>query len=34
VQIVGPPRGERLVLRAARVFEQVLPMPPPPVQSI
>jgi aspartyl-tRNA(Asn)/glutamyl-tRNA(Gln) amidotransferase subunit A len=27
VQIVGPPRGERLVLRAARVLEQGMPMP-------
>jgi aspartyl-tRNA(Asn)/glutamyl-tRNA(Gln) amidotransferase subunit A len=32
VQIVGPPRGERLVLRAARVLEQAMPMPPPPKQ--
>ncbi len=31
VQIVGPPRGERLVLRAARVLEQAMPMPPAPV---
>jgi len=31
VQIVGPPRGDRLVLRAARVVEQALPMPRPPV---
>ena len=30
VQIVGPPRGERLVLRAARVLEQAMTMPPPP----
>ena len=27
VQIVGPPRGERLVLRAARALEQAMPMP-------
>ena len=27
VQVVGPPRGERLVLRAARALEQVMPMP-------
>jgi|SRR5579862_357457 len=31
VQIVGPPRGERLVLRAAQVLEQAMPMPPVPV---
>jgi aspartyl-tRNA(Asn)/glutamyl-tRNA(Gln) amidotransferase subunit A len=27
VQIVGPPRDDRLVLRAARVIEQAMPMP-------
>ena len=31
VQIVGPPRGERTVLRAARVLEQAMPMPRLPV---
>jgi aspartyl-tRNA(Asn)/glutamyl-tRNA(Gln) amidotransferase subunit A len=29
VQIVGPPRGDRLVLRAARIVEQAFPMPRP-----
>jgi aspartyl-tRNA(Asn)/glutamyl-tRNA(Gln) amidotransferase subunit A len=30
VQIVGPPRADHLVLRAARVIEQAMPMPRPP----
>ena len=30
VQIVGPPRDDRLVLRAARAIEQAMPMPRPP----
>jgi aspartyl-tRNA(Asn)/glutamyl-tRNA(Gln) amidotransferase subunit A len=30
VQIVGAPRADRLVLRAARVIEQSLPMPAAP----
>lgn len=29
-QIVGPPRADALVLRAARAVERTLPMPPPP----
>jgi aspartyl-tRNA(Asn)/glutamyl-tRNA(Gln) amidotransferase subunit A len=29
-QIVGAPRADALVLRAARVIETTLPMPPPP----
>ena len=32
VQIVGPPRGDRLVLRAARAVEQAMPMPRPPAR--
>ncbi|HTQ82856.1 MAG TPA: amidase [Pseudolabrys sp.] len=30
IQIVGPPRGDRLVLRAARAIEQAIHMPRPP----
>jgi len=30
VQVVGAPRADALVLRAARVLEQALPMPRPP----
>jgi aspartyl-tRNA(Asn)/glutamyl-tRNA(Gln) amidotransferase subunit A len=30
VQVVGPPRADHLVLRAARVIEQAMPMPTPP----
>lgn len=33
VQIVGPPRGDRLVLRAAWAVEHAMPMPHPPLQS-
>jgi aspartyl-tRNA(Asn)/glutamyl-tRNA(Gln) amidotransferase subunit A len=30
VQIVGPLRGDQIVLRAARAIEQAMPMPQPP----
>jgi Asp-tRNA(Asn)/Glu-tRNA(Gln) amidotransferase A subunit family amidase len=30
VQIVGPLAADQTVLRAARLLEQAMPMPPPP----